>query len=161
MLVPAISRKDDLLKEFSKVIYSEGYFYYCGYAYCHELPKIEPQDNVFQWAVVDPENDKVVGYIAYRIDPVCDSVYNFGLYGFEEKNLLTVKDLFNKLEELLVNHRRIEWRCIGNNPVLKDYRKFCKEHDGYEAILHDVCKDLNGNFQNDHIFEILRDFVLA
>lgn len=157
MLVPAISRKEDLLREFSRVIYSEGYFYYCGYAYCHELPKIEPQNNVFQWAVVNPKTDKVVGYIAYRIDAICDSVYNFGVYGFEKNNILLARDLFAKLDELILRHRRIEWRCVSNNPVLKDYQKFCKKHKGHEAVLHQCCKSLDGSFVDDHVFEILSD----
>ena len=55
MLVPAITYKDKLDELFAKEVYTERYFYYVGYAYGFELPKIEVRDNYYQWAIVDED----------------------------------------------------------------------------------------------------------
>jgi len=67
MLVPAIIYKDELEKKFQNEIYTERYFYYVGYAYGFELPKIEVRDNYCQWAIVDKDeyDEELLGYLAY------------------------------------------------------------------------------------------------
>lgn len=155
MLMPAITCKEELLKLFEKEIYNERYFYYSGYTYCHGLPTIEARDDYFQWAIVD--NNKVIGYFAYHIDAVNDTVDNFGLYSFDDGNIKVIKDVFNKLEELIKIHHRLEWRVIGGNHVKQGYDNFCKRHNGNIVCLHDVTKDLSGNFRDEYIYEIVKD----
>lgn len=155
MLEPAIAHKSQLEHLFSKEIYSEKYFYYVGYAYGFSLPHIEPNDCYYQWAILD--NDKIVGYLAYRIDAQTDNVDRFGLYSFYEGNQTVIKDTFNKLEELVNNHHRVEWRVIEGNHAKRGYDAFCEKWDGNRVCLHDVTKDLNGNYRNEYIYEILRD----
>lgn len=155
MLVPAILYKEEIEKAFSKELYTENYFYYCGYAYCNSLTEIKAEDNVYQYAIID-KNEKLVGYLAYRVNPNTDSIYNFGLYSFDKGNFIIGKDLFEKMEELVKKHHRIEWRMIGGNPVKKHYDKFCEKHNGNVVILHDVCKDDNDNYHDEYIYEIVK-----
>ena len=156
MLKPAILYKEEILEKFKECVYSEDYFLYAGYAHSHELPCLDLKDNVYQYAMVDKE-DKLIGYFAYQVQPETDTVLNFGLYSFDRGNPLVGLDLFNKMEELVNTYRRVEWRVIGGNPVIRHYDKFCKKHNGNKVTLHNVTRDLQGNFRDESIYEILRD----
>jgi hypothetical protein len=173
MLKPAYLYKEQLEKKFAEIMYNDDYFLYMGYAHGHELPKIEPKDNVYQWAIVSPERvtnvdeygnitepveipEKIIGWFAYQIQPETDTVLNFGLYSFDRGNPVIGLDVYRKMEELIFNHRRIEWRVIGGNPVVKYYDKFCEKYGGNKVTLHSVVKDQNGVYRDEHIYEILR-----
>ena len=174
MLKPAMLYKAELEKKFAEVMYDDDYFLYMGYAHGHELPKIEPRDNVYQWAIVretkinidplgvfqelryTPTKENVIGYFAYQIQPETDTVYNFGLYSFDRGNPIIGGDVFYKMKELVEKHRRIEWRVIGDNPVIRHYDKFCYMNNGRKVTLHNVTKDHNGIYRDEHIYEIVR-----
>jgi hypothetical protein len=154
MLIPAICYKDEIERLFARDIYTDRYFYYAGYAHCNEPPTISPKEYNYQYAIVT-STDKVIGYLAYRVDISSDCVYNFGLYSFDRGNPLIGKDLFEKMEELVNQHHRVEWRMIGGNPVQRHYDRFCVKHHGHKVILHDTCKDSRGKWHDEHIYEIV------
>lgn len=155
MLVPALSRKEEVLQEFSKIIYDDKYFYYSGYRYCHGVPNISDADNWFQWASIGSRN-QVIGFIAYNIDDT-EAACKFKIISFDEGNAVFIRDLSNILTELLTSCRRLEWRCVSGNPIMKHYSKFCFDHKGNEVVLHDVCRDNHGNYCDEHIYEIVRN----
>lgn len=158
MLVPAICHKEELEKLFAREIYTEDYFLYIGYRYGYELPIIKAEDRLRQYAIVSGET--IIGYLEYRIDPETDSIYNFGLYSFSKGNPVVGKDVFEHMEMLVNTHRRIEWRMIACNPVKKHYDKFCLiRHNGNRVRLRDVCKDFNGNYCDEYIYEIINTRV--
>lgn len=45
---------------------------------------------------------------------------------------------------------------IEGNPVKRHYDRFCKQHNRYITILHDICKDDSGNYHNEYIYEIIK-----
>ena len=191
MLVPAIVYKDQIEKQFAKRMYDDDMFYYQGYAHGHEMTEITPEDNLYQWAIVgqitevgntivpDVENNgykyishkyhygqKLIGYFAYRIDPATDNVYNFGLYSFDKGNALIGHDVFKKMEELISDHHRVEWRCVGGNKALRGYENFLKiiamKSQFYMVRTHtmtDVTKDNYGNYHDEYVFEIVNTEV--
>ena len=159
MLEPAIAYKEELKKLFAREVYSEKYFYYMGYAYGFELPNIELHDCYYQWAVtekIDNFTNKVVGYLAYRVDPQTNNVDRFGLYSFDDGNQTVIKDTYDKLEELIKHHHRVEWRVIDGNHAKRGYDAFCKKHSGNRVCLHDVTKDLNGDYRDEYIYEVIK-----
>lgn len=129
MLVPAILFKDQITSEFQRIYYTEDMMYLTG---CLEQwsPDIStnPEEGKFDFAIVS--NDKLIGYLSYRIDYYCSKAYNFGLLSFDRGNPVVGEELFNKMEELTKRLRKIEWRMVGGNPVEKHYDKFCKKHGG-------------------------------
>lgn len=153
MLVPAITKKEDLEELFSAEIYKEDFFYYTGWAHTHELPDIKPKNNVYQWAIMDGE--KVVGYLAYDIDLPTDCVCSFGLYSFDRGNPVIGRDLLKEMERLVKTHHRLEWRCIEGNPVERHYAWFCERHGGEVSILHDYCRDMEGHYRDCYIYEVI------
>ena len=187
MLVPAIVYKDEIEKQFAKRMYDDDMFYYQGYAHGHEMTEIKPQDNLYQWAIVgkrtargctivpDDEKDvykwiphnchygqKLIGYFAYRIDPVTDNVYNFGLYSFDKGNALIGHDVFKKMEELIEENHRVEWRCVGGNKALRGYENFATriaEKIPYLKVnihqMTDVTRDNQGRYHDEYVFEIV------
>lgn len=154
MLIPAILKKDELEKLFAQYVYTDEYFYYTGYCYSHGLPQIEIKDNHYQFAIVD--DDEVIGYLAYTIDPMNDTVYNFGLYSFDKGNWTIGIDLIKELNKLVKRHRRIEWRMVGGNPVKRHYDKFCERYGGRCVVLHKVAKAPEGGYRDNYIYEIVK-----
>ena len=157
MLKPAMVHKEELLKKFAEELYTDRYFYYMGYAYGFELPNIETHDCYYQWAILEDSSNKVIGYLAYRVDPSTDNVDRFGLYSFEEGNQTVIRDTYNKLEELISEHHRVEWRVIGGNHAKRGYDAFCAKHNGNCVCLHDMTKDMNGQYRDEYIYEIIKE----
>jgi hypothetical protein len=154
MLKPAIIYKDVIEKKFMEYLYTNDYFWYSGYGACNELPEIKLSDGCYQWAVVDTK-ENVIGYFAYRIETGTDTVLNFGLFSFDRGNPLIGMDVYNKLSELIKDHRRLEWRMIGGNPVKRHYDSLCSKFGGNCVCLHDVTKDNHGEWHNEYIYEIV------
>ena len=153
MLMPAIQHKDELILLFSKEIYTEDYYFYEGYPHLNGIPKIETSNNIYQWAIVD--ENKVVGYFAYHVDPFLDCADRFGLFSFDKGNPLIGIDVFKKMETLIRNHHRIEWCVVDGNPVIKHYDKLCNKHHGTRYVFHDATKDPYGHYRNVIKYEIV------
>jgi hypothetical protein len=164
MLVPAICYKEELLKKFSKEIYTDRYFLYAGYPHSHQLPVIDDSDDNYRWAIVDkdPESDDPsnlvpIGYLAYKVYSDTNSVENFGLYAFEDipKSSCLGTDVRDKLIELINTYHRVSWRMIGGNPIQHSYDWVVKKYNGNIVQLHDVLKDSYGNYRDEFIYEII------
>lgn len=155
MLKPASIYKEQLLAKFSQYLYTDDYFWYAGYGVCNELPKIELADEHYQYVILD--GDEVAGYFAYRIQSSVDTVCNFGLFSFDRGNPIIGIDIFKKLEELVKEHHRVEWRMIGGNPIKRSYDRFCQKHGGNCVVLHSVTKDIHGEWHDEYVYEIVRE----
>ena len=154
MLKPALLYTEEITRKFAEHLYTTDYYYYCGYYCGSTLPKIEEKDDLYQYAFVD-DNDNVIGFLTYRINDYSDTVQDFGLFSFEKGNLIVARDLFKKLEELVKRHHKVEWYVVGNNPVKRNYDRFCKKHNGYIHHYHETTKDENGNYIDSFFYEIV------
>ena len=158
MLKPALLYKDQIMKEFMKVMYTDDYFYYAGYPFAHQLPEIIDRDNVFQYAVMDKFGLVLIGYIQYRKDEYTDSIYSFGMICFDKDSSISfARDLYKLMTDLVQNHHRVEWRAIASNHVVRAYDRFCKKYNGYKHMLHDTLTDNNGILRDEIIYEIIND----
>ena len=155
MLIPAIVRKEEVEKLFALHIYDDDMFLYNGYPYCNRIPDLSPQEEIYKWAITNKE-DVVVGYFTYHIDTQNDTVNWFGLYSFKKDTTIGI-DIYRKMKELIKQHRRIEWRMIGDNPVQKYYDKFVEHFNGRKVVLKKAVKDQNGVYHDDYIYEILNE----
>ena len=156
MLVPAILYKEQIIKEFQKLYYTEDMMFETGCLnqWCLEIPEA-PNEGRFDYAIV--HNDKLIGYLLYQVDYYTSKAYNFGLMSFDRGNITIGKDLFDKMEELVSQLHRIEWRMVGGNPVERSYDKFCEKHNGKKHILKDAIKDVKGNYRDEVIYEIITE----
>lgn len=156
MLVPAVTKKDELEGLFAQHAYTYEYFLYMGHRYAHELPDIRLEDGVFQFAIVDV--NRVIGYFNYEIDPETDTASNFGLYSFCRGNPLIGIDVFKEMNRLVNSCRRVQWRMIGGNPVKRHYDRFCEKYGGNCVVLHDVLKSPEGAYVDEYIYEIVSNY---
>ena len=155
MLKPAILYKVEIEKLFAEKLYTEDFFYYVGYPQWFRLPEIKDGENLYQWAILDGE--KVIGYLGYRIDMYTDNVYSFGLFSFDKGNIKLARDVYNKLTELINKHHRVEWRAIQGNPAIRGYTRFCKKYNGCILTYRDSVKDIDGNYRNEYVFEVVKE----
>lgn len=156
MLIPAISKKDELLEKFSQELYSDKYFWYCGYSHGHNLPEIKAEDNLYQFAIVNNYGE-AVGFMTYRIDAYADNVYGFGLYSFGDGDVTVGMDALSELKRLIVSHHRVEWCVVGGNKAKKVYDRLCKNHGGRVIEFREQIKDANGKYHNYYVYEILKE----
>lgn len=157
MLVPAILYRNEIAEEFQKLFYTQDMFYETG---CLDQWTPEIPDNQefgqFTYAIVNGE--KLIGYLGYTVDYYNSKAYNFGLMSFDRGNPIIGKDLFDKIEELISELHRVEWRMISGNPVEKHYDKLIEMHNGKKHILKDSIKDKYGKYHDDIIYEIVTDY---
>ena len=114
----------------------------------------------YQYAILD--KDKVVGYVSYMVDFYAGCVYNFGLFGFDKGNKAIgagLKEVIEQLEKL--SFHRIEFRCIGGNPVKRHYDSYMGylAKRGYVTAcynLHDVMRDAKGLYHDEYIYEFIK-----
>lgn len=111
MLVPAILYKEQIQKEFQKYYYTTDMMYETG---CLDnwSPNIEenPDEQTYQYAIIGNDN-KLIGFLAFRIDWYCSRVYNFGLFSFDRGNALigreanqsTQRQCWKRLRSRLLN----------------------------------------------------------
>lgn len=156
MLVPAILYKDEIEELCMKNYYTEAMLFETG-ALDNWCPTIheQPSANQFQFASVNKEGE-LLGFICYTVDWYADVAYNFGMMSQQTANAAFAKDVFNKMEELVSRHHRVEWRMVEGNPVEKHYDKFCFKHGGNKYVFADRIRDKDGNFRDDIMYEIVR-----
>lgn len=154
MLRPALLYKEEILRKFTELMYTEDYYFYSGYDCGSELPNLEPKEDTYSYCMVDNKNN-VIGYLSYKYSVYTDTVYDFGLMSFDKGNVIVVADVLKKLEELINIRHKVEWRVLDDNPVKRHYDKFCKKHGGFISHLHDTTKDLKGNYTDSYIYEII------
>lgn len=155
MLKPAILYRDEIIRCMQEYFYTDDMLYESG---CLDnwSPNIvdSPMKGLYQWAIVN-NDDKLIGFLDYRIDFYVGKAYNFGLISFDRGNPLVGKDLFEKLEELVHSCHRVEWRAVSGNPACRGYDAFIKKHNGKCHILKDSIKDARGDYHDDLIYEII------
>ena len=158
MIVPAITKKDEIQKLFAQQYYSEDMFYYVGGVDSFPLEISSSTDNGrYEWAIMD--GDRVIGYISYTIDWYSKGVYNFGLISFDKGNPkvgVGIKEIIKLLHSY--NIHRVEWKMICGNPVEKHYDFWCKRFNGRKIRLRDVTKDQYGEFRDSVIYEVLLNY---
>lgn len=157
-LVPAVIYKQQIIEESKKLYYTDAELYYVGWVGNMPVNILDEDESgsIYQYAICDM-NDKLIGYIAYRLDLYTSQAYNFGLISFDKGNILigyAVKEIMDKLINKNKVHR-IEFRCVGGNPAKKAYDRFCKRYNGRCIELRDTIRDEYGRYHNEYIYEIL------
>lgn len=156
MLIPAIFKKCEIVKEFQKLQYTKDMMYETG-SNSTWIPDIDEgcRDNLYQYAIMD--KDKLIGYLGYQVDWYASQACNFGLMSFDKGNPIIGLDVHREMKKLLEEYKlhRIEWRMVGGNPAERSYDKFCNKYGGRKFVLTDVIRDRFGNYHNDVIYEII------
>lgn len=153
MLIPAIAKKEELEMLFAMHMYDDEMFLYNAYPYYNSIPNLQPEEQVYKWAITNNKNE-VVGYFTYHIDTHLDTVNWFGLYSFKKDATIGI-DVYKKMKDLIKHHRRVEWRMVGGNPVEKHYDRFIERYGGRKVVLMEAVKDQNGIYHDDCIYEIV------
>lgn len=159
MLVPAITKKNEIEELFKKYFYTTDMFYETG-SLNNWIPEITPEgeDGRFQYAIIDSK-ENLIGYLDYHIHWYNSCASRFGIISFDRGNPIIGEDLYNEMIKLICVYKlhRIEWRMIGGNPVQKHYDTFLKKFNGIKHILKDAVKDKYGKYHDDIIYEIINN----
>ncbi|MBQ2663589.1 MAG: hypothetical protein IJH36_00530 [Clostridia bacterium] len=154
---PAILYREEIQRKGRELYYSTDGLYYRGYiGNCDiEVTETDNEGRLFQWAVID--GSKLIGFISYQIDWYSSNAYAFGLISFDKGNPgigYAMRQIMNHIIKTNKIHR-IEWRCVGGNPVKRHYDFFCEQLKGRCFELFDVIKDTEGKYHNEYIYEVI------
>ena len=166
MLVPAITYKEEIEREFKKIQYSEKYLWYTGSIDNYDL-EVKTEGDKFAFAIVYQEH--LIGYISFRVDWYCSMAYNFSLIKFDITedspcSTLIMADAIRAVMRMIAsfNLHRIDFRCVSGNPIRKKYIDIC---DIFERagkyyfnlqVFHDNIRDIHGNYHDTICYELIR-----
>lgn len=159
MLVPAITRKEEIIQKFKELYYTEDMFYLGG-GITGFIPDIDNDNNdQVRYAIIN--HDKLIGYFKYKLLLATSCASHFCLISFDKGNYVIGQDLFSEFKKLLNEYHvhRIEWDMIAGNPVEKHYDRFINQYTGYKNkhILKDACIDRAGKYHDYIIYEIINN----
>lgn len=168
MLVPAITYKEEIEREFQKIQYTDKYLWYTGSIDNYDL-EVKTEGDKFAFAIICHEH--LIGYISFRVDWYCSMAYNFSLIRFSDAFVEiggeATRTIANAIREVIrmiesFNLHRIDFRCVSGNPAEKKYESICwKIKDKWEyrthyQIFHDNIKDRQGNYHDTICYELIR-----
>ena len=154
MLKNAKNYEEEVKKKLRDTWYDPTYQYYHSRSYFSDLEMNDDSHYYFVSCV----NDKVVGFLSYRINRAVNSVSQFGAISFEIGNPVFARDIVQAIDDIFHKYHfnRLEWYCIDGNPVADYYLKFAKEHGGtVMAVEHECVRTLDGDIRGSIGFEIL------
>ena len=160
MLVPAITKKQELEEAFKNILYTRKLMYFngCVENFPHE---IKTESDLFNFAILSKELE-LIGYIDFRLNLYDSKVFNFGLIKFCDGYEMTIASAIIEVIKYIQGLRphKIDFRCVADNPAAFGYIKimnlFSLQYYTNKITLHDVFKDLVGNYHDMLIFEFIR-----
>lgn len=157
MIKPAQLYKSKLKEELLKSWYDPANIYWSGWT--GDGITDLPDDNYENHHFVSVDNSgNVIGYISYSVNWVAMSADNFGIISFKKGNIEFAKDLYTVICNIFEKYHmnRMSWCCFADNPAIKGYRNFIKNHGGKECgYFRQVTKLQDGMLHDKVEFEIL------
>lgn len=172
MLVPAITYKETIEKQFKAIQYTDKYLWYTGSIDNYDI-EVKTEGDKFAFAIV--ESCQVVGYISFRVDWYCSMAYNFSLIKFlphyfdnptqeykdsTKKMASAIREVIRMIESF--NLHRIDFRCVSGNPAEEKYdrilRMIFKQNKYATRIIEftDNIKDTHGDYHDTICYELIR-----
>lgn len=167
MLVPAITYKDEIEKEFKRIQYSEKYLWYTGSIDNYDI-EVKTEGDKFSFAIVCQEH--LIGYISFRVDWYCSMAYNFSLIRFSDAFVeiggVATRTMASAIREVIrmiesFNLHRIDFRCVSGNPVWRKYEHLLlwfhrRDWIGNMIVFRDNIKDRQGYYHDTICYELIR-----
>lgn len=167
MLVPAITYKEEIEREFKKIQYTDKYLWYTGSIDNYDL-EIKTEGDKFAFAIVCQEH--LIGYISFRVDWYCSMAYNFSLIRFSDAFVeidgVATRTIANAIREVIrmiesFNLHRIDFRCVSGNPVWIKYDHLLlwfhrRDWIGNMIVFRDNIRDRQGNYHDTICYELIR-----
>ena len=156
MLEPATENIVELEYEFFRNMYSCDNFW-CLSTTGSRIISFDDEPGVYKYAVMDTIYGvkSCIGYFSFSADPATRSVNEVTMISFFKGRLSFVRDVYNKLMELMRDYDRIEFSVICGNPVERHYDRFIKKFNGQKFVLHNCEIDDHGRLYDTAIYEIL------
>lgn len=156
MLVPAITRKEEIIRAFQSKYYTEDLMFNSGWIGFETINIMDYDNGVTeQWAVIDDE--ELIGYIAFSYSCHDRRASSFCIMNFDKGNPTFGRDLYKVLNKIIKEYKPhvMEWHMVSGNPVERHYDSFCKRYNGNKYILRDRIMDKKGNWHDDVLYEII------
>lgn len=157
MIKPAQLYKSKLKEELLKSWYDPANIYWSGWT--GDGITDLPDDNYENHHFVSIDNfENVIGYISYSVNWVAMSADNFGIISFKKGSVEFAKDLYTVICNIFEKYHmnRMSWCCFADNPAIRGYRNFIKNHGGKECGYYRQVTKLQDGMLHDKVeFEIL------
>lgn len=157
MLRPAHLYEEELKEKLIETWYKPEYVCYSGGTGDDliELPNGNCNGHCF---VSVNKDDNVIGYISYNTNWTAMSADNLGIISFQIGNLDFVRDVYKAICDIfeVYNMNRLSWWCFADNPAVRGYRNFIRNHGGVECgYTRQIARLRDGKLHDGVEFEIM------
>lgn len=157
MLVPAIQYEEALMEMQKQLWFDDKYMYWNSDSY-YELFQVEPSS----WAVhqfVSVKDNKLIGYIGYRISRADNSVISLNIMNFDDNNKFAFGvDLSQALRDIFERYRfhKLVFHVIIGNPIESSYDKLVTKFGGrIVGTFKEDVKLTDGMYHDKKFYEVL------
>lgn len=173
MLQHVMTYKEELKIAFRKTWFNEHFKFYSNRSYFEDFEFESNTKCNHPFVVIDPQTNKVIGYISYNFHRDAGKVNSFSVINFMSDpkielnpaerlrfSKIITSDLKSAIKNIM-NHpdfKLIEFTAYIGNPALFKYLKIVKRRKGIcSGILHKSVK-LSDGYYYDHVqFQIFKD----
>lgn len=109
---------------------------------------------------VSIKNDKVIGYISYKIDRTSDMAHSLAIMNFTDDKTTFGLDLGKALKDIFEKYdfRKLEFSVVVGNPIEKSYDNMIKRYGGkIIGIRHKYCRLIDGKLYDFKEYEIFKE----
>jgi len=168
MIVPAITYKEEIEREFKKIHYTDKYLWYTGSIDNYDM-EVKTEGDKYAFAIVCQEH--LIGYISFRVDWYCSMAYNFSLIRFSDAFVeidgVATRTIANAIREVIqliesFNLHRIDFRCVEGNPAEFKYWRIMevveksKKWYWHGIKFTDNIRDYKGEYHDTICYELIR-----
>ena len=156
MLEPAIKYKEQLEKLQYEIWFNDKYKYWVCDVYHNTLSIDADSWNRHQFvSVID---NKIIGYISYRVDRSNNNVHDLSIINFTDNKTAFGIDLGQALKDIFEKYkfRKINFYVVVGNPIEKSYDKMIKKYGGrIIGTKKEDAKLIDGEYYDTKLYEIL------
>jgi len=154
----AIKHKEELTMLQYNIWLEDKYKYYNNDTYYESMEIDESTWQRHQFVSV--KNDKVIGYISYRVDRTSDMAHSLAIMNFTDDKITFGMDLGKVLTDIFekYNFRKLEFSVVVGNPIEKSYDKMIRKYGGrIIETRHKHSRLIDGKLYDFKEYEIFKD----
>jgi hypothetical protein len=161
MLDLAYNHKENLQEIFRREMLKpeNKYFHISNWIDLKEPLKIYEYFNwdYCQYVSIDKEKN-ILGYLAFTVDNILNSISNLAIFSFQKKSFLFKKDLYDFIFYKIgkSNYFKVNFVCCRNNPSRKMYENIVKHANGRCVGYYEKdCQLIDNTIEDVYAYEII------
>ena len=159
MIDLAIKHESKLKELFANIVFDKKYMFYTSESYYDAYESTKTTWMKHEFVSLD-SNGNVIGYIKYNIDRDTLNAHSLQIINFSDNIATFGIDTMKCLEDIFVKFQfnKLSYCVVVGNSIEKTYDRLTAKYGGViVGTKRRHCKQMDGNFYDMKMYEILRD----